>query len=165
MPDTNKQESQWGLPDILQAPSRKEAKPVTKEFEALGSKWPITISPDALDDANAFYDFAAKTQSYVLEGHTVTVQDPVSGEFTLTSGIYIAGLELLSKIAAPKLSLDEWAIFGKKVGATKMEEILAWVSTTAKLTGAHAKAEFESAKKDTRKGRSQPRSTKPVLPC
>lgn len=124
--------SDWGLSEILAIPDAP-SKHVTRVFVAAGQEWPITIDTSNASDAETFFEFAAllgkkEDGSWAQEVEPIEIITPQGKKIRAESRQYIVALRLLECAAvSPKLTAEEWAIFGDKVRGKVMGEISGWV--------------------------------------
>jgi len=152
----------WGSGDILAATELPQRPVVSKVFVANGREWPITLDPNVMDEADHFYEYSSQSSEFILKKEPLKVQPPVGEAFTVRNPIYLASLALLAKVAVPKLSIDEWAMFGRKVGVAKMEEIFKWLAQETSMDAATIQGEMASEKKGSKRTTSRSRSKKPA---
>lgn len=124
--------SDWGLSEILSMPDAPAAH-VTKVFVAGGREWPITIDTSKASDAETFFEFASllgkkDDGSWAQKVEPIEIVTPHGKRIRVDSRQYIVALRLLESAAvSPKLSAEEWAIFGDKVRGQVMGEISGWL--------------------------------------
>jgi hypothetical protein len=147
----------WELSDILSLPEA-QGESVTQVFMAFGREWPITIDTARASDPEMFFAMSSLLAkkpdgTWAQEVPSIEITTPQGKHVRVEDRVYLTALKLLEEVAvSPKLSAEEWAIFGHKVRGPVMAQITGWVFDHAQL--GETIAEVEAAKNGSADGPS-----------
>lgn len=141
----------WGLLDISALPEPERCEPATQVFHACGRDWPVTVDTGAAQDPDKLFELLTMLRPDQNSSGLTVVTD--TGKFKLANAGYIGGLRVLSKVALmPRLTLDEWAEFGRKATATNkdmMGQIINFALSANRIGESDLKAEEKEAGEST----------------
>lgn len=122
-----KDPEEFQLSDLLALPEPQVVE-TTRVFEARGRKWPITATNVGMVSAEAFFDIASQMKEFKSKG-SLRFMLPGGIPLEITAKDYLAGLSVLTRVVVkPRFSLEEWAIFGHKLGGDVMNDLMEWVA-------------------------------------
>ena len=122
---------------------------VTRVFQGGGRAWEITISANGPIDPEQMYRLSRIiNKGQVTKSRNVVL--PGIEPFTLTEPAYIRNLEFLRAVSVSPAwntpdGWDCWAVFGQRLGATVMSEVIAWALQANFIVESEAKAAVDEA--------------------
>lgn len=122
------------LGDVLSMPE-PEISNLTKSFFAHGQEYDITIRADAEQDANLWFRVIGIFGRVISEDAELKFHTPHGDVVEINDPSYLANLNVLSVVSIdPVFTVEEWALFGRKVGPRVIEKIIDWVAEVNGLT-------------------------------